>query len=739
MVVRDYTTVNLRLPQTSHPNLAQLNDRVKRRRPKPKIQPRPPEYYQNLIDQHDKTTVKRNYADTTKDNLQDIIDKFSRFCAHLPRAQHWRTIIRNCSKGTTIAFLIHICEVDRVKKRSTVHQYYLRFKMLFNRENGRHMDTNDAKEALAYIYGPLTRDFELDITVKEKPARDTSTFPTERHRVQFALILLLLFATGCRPAELVDAKKKKRRRPDLDDHKAYADDVNDGGFKDAKVSANADFGFDDHDSAVANLGSENDGNGSDDDVAISDVKTELRQFDALCYEDVRLLVVRNPIAGERDVLAIEAKLAHHKGAKRRPKPTIFFFTKVDDPIFCPITHLVSLAIADRAFEAPSLTTAERVFEHKVWGPVVCTPLTWKQEMLKTPIFRRDKRAANGVVTSPTLALTYSQFRDCLNRLGLAAGFLEKLTSYCFRRGTANVVDRAATDTVRDQVMRHNPNSAVYNGAYINERVPFDVLSAVLERPSADGILRMLTHISLIRDPRAPVHVPDDVLAALSPDPRIVDLEQQRAQLKAGAYRIQGTEVEAEVRRLTAEIADYFRRRPIEDIERQNSGQQEEEYIEPVVEHQIPERAQLAELICTHIAGITPQDIVKRRIHSAGLMLALCHRREVPRRYRLRVTLPQPPLVKEESPDLEPFPLVCAKTQCPFCIGDESKSYKERMGSFCRVSKMRDHVERIHLRGFVPEEAVSCRHPVCKSQGLVLKDLQDFKNHVQTVHGIGLRA
>jgi hypothetical protein len=78
MVVRDYTTVNLRLPQTSHPNLTQLNDRVERRRPKPKTQPRPPEYYQNLIDQHDKTTVKRNYADTTKDNLQDIIDKFSR-------------------------------------------------------------------------------------------------------------------------------------------------------------------------------------------------------------------------------------------------------------------------------------------------------------------------------------------------------------------------------------------------------------------------------------------------------------------------------------------------------------------------------------------------------------------------------------------------------------------------------------------------------------------------------------
>jgi len=81
----------------------------------------------------------------------------------------------------------------------------------------------------------------------------------------------------------------------------------------------------------------------------------------------------------------------------------------------------------------------------------------------------------------------------------------------------------AADAVRDQVMRHNPNSAAYNGAYINEKVRFDVLSAVLERPSADDILRMLTHMSLMRDPRAPVHVPDSVLAALPPDPKIVAL------------------------------------------------------------------------------------------------------------------------------------------------------------------------------------------------------------------------
>jgi hypothetical protein len=38
---------------------------------------------------------------------------------------------------------------------------------------------------------------------------------------------------------------------------------------------------------------------------------------------------------------------------------------VDDLIFYPITHLVSLALVDGTFEAPSLTTPRRIFEHKV--------------------------------------------------------------------------------------------------------------------------------------------------------------------------------------------------------------------------------------------------------------------------------------------------------------------------------------------------------------------------------------
>jgi hypothetical protein len=143
--------------------------------------------------------------------------------------------------------------------------------------------------------------------------------------------------------------------------------------------------------------------------------------------------------------------------------------------------------------------------------------------------------------------------------------------------------------------------------------------------------------------------------------------------------------------------------------------------------------QLVDLICTRVTDITLQDAVNRRMETAELMQALCGFREVASRYRLPVAQLPRALLKEESPELRPlapvFPLVCGKTQCLFCIGDESRSYEERMGSFCRPSKMMDHTERSHLKGKDPQ--IECCHSTCKSHGGVLKHLQAFKGHVQT--------
>jgi hypothetical protein len=50
------------------------------------------------------------------------------------------------------------------------------------------------------------------------------------------------------------------------------------------------------------------------------VEGDTRLFNALCYEDVRLLAVHSADSSEWDVLAMEVKLSHHKGHNKRPKP-----------------------------------------------------------------------------------------------------------------------------------------------------------------------------------------------------------------------------------------------------------------------------------------------------------------------------------------------------------------------------------------------------------------------------------
>lgn len=80
------------------------------------------------------------------------------------------------------------------------------------------------------------------------------------------------------------------------------------------------------------------------------------------------------------------------------------------------------------------------------------------------------------------------------------------------------------------------------------------------------------------------------------DPEISELEERRARLKQGQYRIQGREDEAEIRELTDKIRTkrahrdkrivkeyreyYFYHRPTWDIERQARGEVEEEYADP---------------------------------------------------------------------------------------------------------------------------------------------------------------
>jgi hypothetical protein len=90
------------------------------------------------------------------------------------------------------------------------------------------------------------------------------------------------------------------------------------------------------------------------------------------------------------------------------------------------------------------------------------------------------------------------------------------------------------------------------------------------------------------------------------------------------------------------------------------------------------------------------------------------------------------------PPADEFPVVCKKTQCIICMGNERLPYIDRTRAFNRVSHMWDHVEDVHLRHVSSEQRIICHHPVCKAEGVVLNNVMHFKNHVARVHEIDLR-
>lgn len=125
-------------------------------------------------------------------------------------------------------------------------------------------------------------------------AKDTAILPNERQRVQLATILLFAAYTSSRPAELVDAEAS-------------------GKGKDKNKKWNWDW------SSPAPWEDCNDSNYDDDNQGAGVQKSRGK---AICYEDIRLMVLRNPDDQGRPVVAMEVKLQHPKGVDRKPKPWV---------------------------------------------------------------------------------------------------------------------------------------------------------------------------------------------------------------------------------------------------------------------------------------------------------------------------------------------------------------------------------------------------------------------------------
>ncbi|KAK4171264.1 domain containing [Triangularia setosa] len=240
---------------------------------------------------------------------------------------------------------------------------------------------------------------------------------------------------------------------------------------------------------------------------------------ALCYEDILLMVVRY-LKTDEDVMVMSIKFVHYKGADNKPKPRW---------IFCFISVIVSLAVHDSAFAASKFTSVRAVFQARNRRLIQCTPLRWKEEWLKRPVFRRHEHCCRGGIRRA------EKLHDDMERQSLDAGEENAIEPKAWPRGAANAANGNASDAVRDQMMRHDPKWATLNSAYIIEKFGFHLQNAFLDELTEDGLLAMLSHIGLMRDPRASKDmVPDEVWDLMPPDQQIAALKAERAQLKGGS-------------------------------------------------------------------------------------------------------------------------------------------------------------------------------------------------------------
>lgn len=337
-------------------------------------------------------------------------------------------------------------------------------------------------------------------------------------------------------------------------------------------------------------------------------------------------------------------------------------------------------------------------------------------------------------------------------------------------------------------MRHNSKSDIFQ-AYVNERVTVDVQAAFLERSSKKALIRVFAHMSLTCDPRALINVNAEMLNNLPPDNELRRLMRIRKQLVSDIRTAHGTVIKARGTKLfdryehikgqifsrkarrrrelgRSQRRAYFRNVGTKEIERQlNNSMDEVEYIEPTVQHEILERRRLVELLCDFRTDLVEEQIVQRRVEIITNMIALCRQSEPQSRKKRVLNLarnlqqtahlssswkgavlshslhhtslePEPEMARKL---IDLFPLKCREAQCPFCIGDTTKTLAERLYVYSRPSKMMDHVERIHFSYVSPKEPLPCCHPTCSERRLILDDLQHYKNHVAKVHGIVLRA
>jgi Protein of unknown function (DUF3435) len=171
-----------------------------------------------------------------------------------------------------------------------------------------------------------------------------------------------------------------------------------------------------------------------------------------------------------------------------------------------------------AFASKWIRDPQDVYNVDIPDRLQFVPIEWAEKWKKVPLLRRSVRDSTGkVYTSPELASQYNQIATWNRRLGRSFGMKKTFKFKMLRRGAAAALPGKSLpgpdqeirglanlvgEEVRSQAMGH-VNGSIYEKSYRNQIVDADIVSAFLETPSDEAIIKLMGHMSLTRDPNAP--------------------------------------------------------------------------------------------------------------------------------------------------------------------------------------------------------------------------------------------
>jgi hypothetical protein len=108
--------------------------------------------------------------------------------------------------------------------------------------------------------------------------------------------------------------------------------------------------------------------------------------------------------------------------------------------YCPITYILALAHADRAFKNDRLIP-EYILQLRVPERLRTLSIPWKDEMLGVPLLRHIENTPYGLRVHSEKPMKYDTSNTLLKQLGRDTGYDIPIDHYAFRRWTANEANR----------------------------------------------------------------------------------------------------------------------------------------------------------------------------------------------------------------------------------------------------------------------------------------------------------